>query len=55
MNNYCQEQPSSSLPENLPPIRDIAQQNEVPPATLRAWERCLGSLQPQRTAQGHGL
>lgn len=39
----------------LLPIREIARQTGVNPATLRAWERRYGLIQPQRTAKGHRL
>ncbi len=36
-------------------IREMAHLTGVNPATLRAWERRYGLLQPQRTSKGHRL
>lgn len=42
-------------PESLLSIREMAHLTGVSPATLRAWERRYGLLQPQRTTKGHRL
>lgn len=41
--------------ETLFPIRQLAEKSGVAAATLRAWERRYGLLQPRRTASGHRL
>ena len=45
----------SHEPADLLSIREMAQRTGVAPATLRAWERRYGLIQPQRTAKGHRL
>lgn len=47
--------PGSQQPASLLSIREIAHLTGVSPATLRAWERRYGLLQPQRTSKGHRL
>jgi MerR family transcriptional regulator, light-induced transcriptional regulator len=42
-----------ALPEGSYPIREFARLSGVNPATLRAWERRYGIVQPLRTPKGH--
>jgi MerR family transcriptional regulator, light-induced transcriptional regulator len=43
----------SGLPDGSYPIREFARLSGVNPATLRAWERRYGIVQPLRTPKGH--